>query len=336
MDPKTAVLSIIAIKPHALKDLVGRLPYASSTIYEAVRILKDEGLVKVEYDLVIIGEGFHAKKTSDIHVLALSHGIDPGFLLRESTLNIWKELEELHGYKEIQDRTGYSHVTVKHVISYLEKKGLVIYRKRKPVVVERNDDHPVNEALKTLLSEREESTGYHYPGTIPFEENYLTPEELERALFDKIEEGISVKGTGFLVKDDKGTISILESADEAPSLEEIFLNNLLTTEGVEDLCIKLLNTGKIDLEKLLELSADKQMASVVGCYLDILNHIDDELVSDEIIKKFLGSSHGEKRRIFLKQEKSYGKSGWGGEYEEKWNIDLYLDLDAIKHGVRSA
>ena len=336
MDSRYAVMSIIAIKPHTLTELVSRLPFASSTIYEAVRILKDEGLVKVEDGLVIIGEGYYAKKTADIHVLSLSHGIDPEFLLKESTLSIWKALEEERRYQEVQDQTGYSLVTIKQVISYLEKKGLVIYRKRKPVIAVRNDDHPVNKELKLLLSERGESGVYHYPGTIPFEENYLTPEELERTLFDKIEEGISVKGTGFLVKDGKGTISILESTDEAPSLEDVFLKKLLTTEGVEDLCIKILRTGKIDLEVLLELSKDNEMASVVGCYLDILNDIDGELVSDEIIERFIEPSQDEKKRMFLKQERSFGKSGWENKYEKKWNIDLYLDLDAIKHGVRSA
>lgn len=336
MDSKSAVLSIIAIKPHVLNDLVDRLPYAPSTIYEAVRILKDKGLVEVEDGLVIIAEGYHAKKIADIHVLSLSHGIDPTFLLRESTLSIWKVLEEERRYKEVQNLTVYSLVTVKHVISHLEKNGLVIYKKRKPVIAVRKDDHPVNRELNIFLSEKEEGKSYHYPGTIPFEENYLKPEDLERILFNKIKEGISVKGTGFLVKDDKGTISILESTDKIPTPEEVFLKKLLTTEGVEDLCIKLLKTGKIDFEELLERSENSEMVSVVGCYLDILNDIEGELVSNEIIERFIGPSQVEKKRMFLKQEKSYGKSGWENKYEKKWNIDLYLDLDAIRHGVRSA
>lgn len=336
MDSKSAVLSIIAIKPHALNDLVSRLPYAASTIYEAVRILKNEGLVKVEDGLVIIGEGYHAKKTADIHVLALSHGIDPEFLLKESTLTIWKELEEERRFKEIQNLTGYSLVTVKLVISYLEKKGLVIYRKRKPVIVVKKDDHPINKELKLLLHEKEDTEAYHYPGTVPFDESFLTPEELERTLFDKIEEGISVKDTGFLVRDDNGTVSILESTEKIPTSEEVFLLKLLTTEGVEDLCIKVLKTGKIDLEVLLDLSIEKGMTSIVGCYLDILKDLDEEIVSDEIIEKFLKSPSGKKERTFLKQEKSFGKSGWESKYEKKWIIDLYLDLDAIRHGVRSA
>jgi len=37
----------------------------------------------------------------------------------------------------------------------------------------------------------------------------------------------------------------------------------------------------------------------------------------------------------LEQLKKYGKQGWEQPYETRWNVDLYLDLDAIRHGVRS-
>ena len=90
----------------------------------------------------------------------------------------------------------------------------------------------------------------------------------------------------------------------------------------------------MDLDKLLRLSIEREMGSVVGCYLDILNGIED-LVSEDLINKFQ-EQLPKKRITFLEEEKTYGKSGWEDRYEDKWNVNLYLDIDAIKHGVRSA
>ncbi|MBN1389843.1 MAG: hypothetical protein JXA22_04270 [Candidatus Thermoplasmatota archaeon] len=336
MDSKSAVMSIIAIKPQSIGELLNRLPFAPPTIYEAVRDLEEKNLLRRKDALVLVADGFKAKKIADIHILSLSHGIDPEFIMKESTLSIWKTLEVERGYKDVKDLTGYSLVTIKNIISHLVEIGLVKFMRRKPVIAVRKDDHPINKELQMLFSREENGETYHYPGTIPFKENYVTPDELQKILFNRIGEGISVKNTGFLVKNGKGTVSIMESTDEVPSLEELFLKKLLTTEGIEDLCIKILKTGELDLEGLLELSVEKKMTSVVGCYLDILKDIDQEIVSDEIIEKFFGLSQMEKKRTFLKQERSYGKSGWERKYEKKWNIDLYLDLDAIRHGVRSA
>lgn len=336
MDSKSAVVSIIAIKPQSMEELLNRLPFAPSTIYEAVRVLEKENLVRRENELILVAGGFKAKKIADIHILSLSHGIDPEFILKESTLSIWKTLEVERGYEDVKDLTGYSLVTIKNIISHLVEIGLVKFIRKKPVIAARKDDHPINKELQVLLSREENGETYHYPGTIPFKEEVVTPEELQKILFDRIGEGISVKNTGFLVKNGKGTVSILESTDEVPSLEELFLKKLLTTEGIEDLCIKILKTGEMDHDDLLKLSVEKNMVSIVGCYLNILNDIDEEIVSDEIIEKYLGLSDGEKKKTFLKQERSFGKNGWEGEYEKKWNIDLFLDLDAIRHGVRSA
>jgi hypothetical protein len=70
-----------------------------------------------------------------------------------------------------------------------------------------------------------------------------------------------------------------------------------------------------------------------GCYLDIIYNIDRKLVSYEVINKF-HDNVSDKKYVFLKEEMKYGKSGWEMEYEQKWNVDLYLDIGAIEHGVR--
>ena len=187
MDARTAVLSVIAIKSHLLKDLVNRFPYAPSTVYEAVRNLESRGLLKTKDGLVFIGDGFTAKKTAEILILALTHGIDPEFLMRDSTISVWKTLTEERTYKEIQEQTGYSHVTVKNALTFFDKNNLVAFLRRKPIIVIWNPSHPINKILLTLFKEERDEESYHYQGTIPFRESYMEPEKMERILFNKIE-----------------------------------------------------------------------------------------------------------------------------------------------------
>lgn len=75
------------------------------------------------------------------------------------------------------------------------------------------------------------------------------------------------------------------------------------------------------------------MVNVVGCYLEIVNDI-KKLVDVEVIKKFQRNI-SKRKVVFLKEEKRYGKGGWEDKYEKKWNVDLYLDIGAIRHGLRS-
>ncbi len=334
MDARTAVLTLIAIKSYPLKDLVNRFPYAKPTVYEAVRRLEEEGLLNVKDGLVSIAKGYRARKMADINILSLSHGIDPEFLMKKSTISIWSSLEKSASYKDIQERTGYSHVTVKKAVTFLRQNKLLTTLKERPILAVRDDTHPVNRSLKALLKKEETGDVFHYPGTIPFKEHLRTPGEIERILFERIDDSIAVRGTGFLVRDESGEIIILESVGTEIPREEFFLGKLLTTEGAEDLCIKMITYGNLDLNRVLSLSIERDLSSLVGCYLEIVNDIGD-ILPDGVIDTF-SQRPSRKRHIFLKEEKGHGKSGWENRYEEKWNIDLYLDLDAIKHGVRSA
>ena len=160
-----------------------------------------------------------------------------------------------------------------------------------------------------------------------------TPEGIEKALYEMIDKGVTVRGTGFVVRGVEGKITILESVDEEPTPEALFLRRVTTAEGVEDTCIRLLVHGDLDLMELLDMARDRGMVNEVGCYLDIINDI-KRMVEPDVIDEF--HRHVSKRRsVFLKEEKRYGKGGWVAKYEKRWNLDIYLDLDAIKHGVRS-
>lgn len=333
MNAKSAVFALVSIRSHPLRKLVNRLPYASSTVYNAVRQLEEENKVENKNGIIHVMEDYPTQKLSEIYVQSLIHGIDPEFITRESTLSIWKSLESVSTVREVINETGYSAVTVKKTLAYLQDKGLVVYSKKKPIVAHLNMEHPLNELLKVHLEPKRESRTIRYPGSIPFREIIETPDELERILYQHIEDSVSIKDTGFMLKGDSHRITILESVKKELSNEEIFLKKLFTTEGVADLCILMIKQDMVDHGKLLELAKEENVANVVGCYFDILNSISD-IIPESIVEKYL-EHEPKSEKAFLSQEKEYGKQGWEEPFEERWNVDLYLDRDEIHHGVRS-
>lgn len=334
MNARGAIFALISIRSQPLRKLVNRLPYASSTVYNTVNQLEKEERLKTEGGIVMLVENYDTQKLSEIYVQSLIHGIDPEFLMRDSTQSIWKALWIVSTIKEIQVETGLSAVSVKKALTYLNGKELVIYLKRKPIVAKQNKNHALYKLLNEYISSDKEERTIQYPGSIPFREIMETPEQIEKMLYQQIDESITVKDTGFLVKGESDTISILESVPRELSYEEIFLRKLFTTEGAEEYCVLMVKQGLLDYDRVIYYAKDQNIVNVVGCYLDILKSIDNKLVPASIIEMF--SKYKTKyKKIFLAQEKEYGKHGWEKPFEERWNLDLYLDLGAIKHGVRS-
>ncbi len=333
MNAKSAVFALVSIRSHPLRRLVNRLPYAPSTVYNAVSQLEEENKVENKKGIINVVEDYPAQKLSEIYVRSLIHGIDPEFITRESTQSIWKSLEDVSTVHDIMKETGYSAVSVKKILTYLKDKGLVVYSKKKPIVAHRDMEHPLNELLKDYLRPEKETRTMRYPGSIPFREIMETPDEVERILYQHINDSFTVKDTGFLVKGNSDRITILESVEKELTNEEIFLKKLFTTDGVGDLCILMIKQKQVDHDKLFELAKDKNVVNVVGCYFDVLNSIDD-IIPTPIVKKYL-EYEPKKKKTFLSQEKRYGKQGWEDPFEERWNVDLYLDIDVISHGVRS-
>jgi len=312
---------------------VNRLPYAPPTIYNAVHQLEKMDRIKVEKGVVMLVENYKAQKLSEIYVQSLSHGIDPEVLTRESTLSVWKSLDKCSTVKDLVKKTSYSTVYVKKILSFLHEKSLVLYIKRKPIIAEHNQAHPLNRLLRDYLASSMERKVTRYPGSIPFREIMETPDQVEKILYGLVQDSISVKNTGFLVLGDSEKVTIVESVEKELTYEEAFLRKLYTTEGVEDICILMVKQKLLDYGKLLELAKEKEQTNIVGCYLDILHDIDNTLVPLSVIKSF-DREKCKKNKVFLAQEKEYGKSGWEAKYEKHWNFDLYLELGAIEQGVR--
>jgi biotin operon repressor len=338
MNVNNAVFSLVSVKPSSIADIRKRLPFGAKAIYANIERLVKEGLlVKVrgaEGILVIVADGYQAQKLKEIHIKCLSHGIDPEMLLRDSTLDVWRLLDVPRTVSELEDGTGLSSKWIMHVLNVLERHGLVIFQKRKPVLAVRDHGNVINGLLSDYLLPQAEEKGIFYPGTRPFTERMSTPDQIERALYG-LQGGLAVRDTGFVTRGgSNGGIMVLESVEKTMGMEEIFLRKLMTTDGAEDFCIHMVAQRLLDYDILFEVAKKKNMINIAGCYLDVLRSI-DLAVPDHVIDLFKGNV-SKRRRSFLIQEKRYGKSGWEVPFENDWNVDLYLDRDALRHGARSA
>lgn len=336
MNVKSAVFAVESIRPHRISELSYKLPYTKHTIYKAIESLDREGLVRKRREgkevLVELSKDYRTQKMREIYIKSLSHGIDPDLLLRESTLVIWKELTLPGTLKELQEKTNYSYLWVRNIVNFLFDSGIVLYKKKKPIIAVIDEKHELNRLLSAFTDEKKVAEPLYYEGSLPFERLIETPDEIEKILYQKIDKGLAIKNTGLVVKG-AGKLSIIESTDKELTLEELFLREIKTNEGVEDFCIRLVSSGKLDWDKLLTLSKEQNMTNIVGCYLDILNSA-KKMVSTTVIEEFYHEI-SKKKIVFLKEEKTYGKGGWEEKYEKRWNVDLYLDIGAIMHGMRS-
>ena len=337
MDAKSAVFTLVSIRPFQGIDIARRLPFAKHTVYKAIKDLETEGLiVKIKRNskyFVTVADGFRPQKLKEIYIHSLSYGIDSEMLLRESTIMVWSQLKNYSTLKDLVNHTNLSERWIREILTFLDKESLIVFKKRKPIIVIRNNSHPMNSLLEALLISVDDDSVIYQSGSTPFDEMVKTPSQIEKILYEQIDGSLTVKGTGFQVRKPGDRLKILESVDEDFTREDFFLMKILTTEGVEDICVRLVASGKLNYQLLLEKASLDNLVNIVGCYLDILNSI-RQFVPPQIISMF-EKKKIRRKRFFLKEESDYGKDGWEDFYEKKWNLNIFLDLGAIRHGVRA-
>jgi len=338
MNIKSAVFGFVCIKSQTINNVVKKLPYKPSSIYNAIEeMLRDGKIMKIKTHGEIqldVSKDYKNQKFKEFFIKSLSYGIDPEILLRENTQAVWKSLDDFDNIKDLTNKINLSEKTARRILSLFSEYGLVKFEKKKPIIVKKAPDHPINILLEYLSNKTETSSRIYTPGSTPFEEIISTPDEIEKILYDKIDESLTIKRTGFLIKGKNKKISVLESIPTKQTLEEFFIHKLMTPEGVEDTCIKILAYADINYDALLHLAIKQDIVNLIGCYLDIVKGLKKEIVPDKAIKKFK-TNISNKKSVFLKVEMKYGKSGWEKNFEKKWNVDLYLDIGAIEHGVRA-
>jgi len=340
MNIKTAVFGLVSIKPQSINAVVNRLPYSKKSIYNAVESMLDEkNLIKAKIDGELkldVPKDYESQKRKEFFIKALSCGVDPAAVLRDTPLKIWNAIgkQKSNTVSVLSKKTGLSEKTVREIIHLFLEYELVFLCKGKPIVVEKNNKHPLYGLLNAMLDSKDTLEPIYVAGSSPFSQIVASSDEMERILYDKIDGSLAVKKTGFLVRGKDERIAVLESTLGYLSLEEVFLKKIFSVEGVEEACIVLLASGRIEYDYLLRLCLKKGCVNAVGCYLDIVKNLKDELVPESVVETFLANVSKQKS-TFLKAEKKYGKAGWEGRYEKKWNVDLYLDIGSVMHGVRS-
>lgn len=338
MNIKSAIFGLICIKPQTINNVIKKLPYSTGSIYNAIEdMLKDANIIKIKTKRQIkldISKDYNNQKLKEFYIKSLSYGADPEILLRENTILMLRTLDFFNNVFDISQKTKLSEKSVRKFLNVLYSYGLIKFGKRKPIIALKVNDHPLNVLLDAMSKRTDAEDVIYTPGTTPYEEIITTPDNIEKILYDKIDDSLTIKKTGFMIKGNKDKIAILESVATKQSLEEVFINKLMTPEGVEDVCIKILANKKINYDLLLKLAIKKNHVNQIGCYFDVINDIKKGIVPDKIVKIF-HKNISKKKYIFLKDEMKYGKSGWEEKYTKKWNVDLYLDIGAIKHGIRA-
>jgi len=337
MNIKSAIFGLICIKPYTINSIVKRLPYSPDSIYNAIEEMLNEGKlfkIKTEGETRLdVPKNYIDQKRKEFFIKSLSYGIDPELFLRENTFLVWNAIDKLTNVIEITKKTKLSEKSVRKYLKFFADSELIKFEKRKPFIVVKINSHPLVPLLNSMIKESDETERVYSHGSSPYKEIITTPDEIEKILYEKIDDSLTIKKTGFIVKGKQGKISVLESVTTKQTPEDIFLNKLMTPEGVEDSCIKILANKKIDFDRLLARAIEKKLINQVGSYLNIIGDINKKLVPNEVIKKF-HENISKKKYIFLKQEMKFGKSGWEQKYEKIWNVDLYLDIGAIEHGAR--
>jgi hypothetical protein len=338
MDARTAVFALVSLRASGIGELAGKLPYAKTTVYSKVEgLVKDGLLVKIRGKtgpMVAVSDGWRPQKLKEACIRALSHGIDPEILLRDSTIAVWRSLNKERGVLAISKSAGISGKWARKVLGFLRRHGLVEYTCGKPIAAKKNGAHPLGPVLDSIAAgDNKKADVLRIPGAVSFEELLATPAEIEKALYEKMDEGLAVKETGFQLKGGGRRIWLVESAGGILSLESAFLKKLMTPAGTEDSCIRILASGRMDLGRLLILAKEAGIVKEVGCYLDIVNSL-RPLVDKTVLRKFENDISGPKR-AFLKSLRQHGKEGWEGPFEKRWKLDIHLDIGAMRHTLRA-
>ncbi|MEA2055464.1 MAG: hypothetical protein U9O49_01370 [Candidatus Thermoplasmatota archaeon] len=335
MNAKHEIIIRAAIAPISLKTLIQTTDYTAKAVYKAVsKLYKQKLIIKInrkETTTIALSSRYKASKTAELYFTAFINGIAPKIFDCKSFHQIWQCLHQHQqiNIKKCQKQTKYHYQTILQTFKTLQNTGLAKITCEKPLVIHLTD-HPVNHRLHELHQpeQQETITTSGYP---TIKETYATPETIRKYLHNN-HDTTHIHNTSTSIPHQEFLEIFHSLANITP--EHVFINALHTSHGVEETCILLLKTGRLDMKKLLKIAKEKDETNVVGCYLDIIHDFNEKLVSQKIIKKFYNEKKNKKTKIWLESEKKYGKEKMVIPYEKKWNLDIYIDIGAIRHTLR--
>ncbi len=337
MDAETATFIAIALKSQEKANLPKKLKgYSKSSIYRALNLLEEKNLVEIKNKIVTVANNSKAQRLRRIHILAITHGIDPERLLRESHLEVWKSLKESTTLADLVEITELSYPTVREIVNFFRRSNLVEEKKLKPLEIEISD-HPLNRELRLYL-EKPTPLEIPYPGRMPSKRLAGTPEIAENLLYDELERGVStgegdwswIYSTG---KESIDITSVLKNLNQ----EEVFLDQLSTINGAQEFCLHMLVAWNLDFDKLLDLSEKHNFVNQTGFWFDLVRRFAPSLVPKTTIEKFYQNKSNKVQR-FPRTGKAVEEEleiEWIGEYEKKWNVKIRFSIAAFVQEVKN-
>ncbi len=328
----------LARGPQSLQHLSRDLGYSRDSIYSSVSNLKRKGHLlkfrKGKEVVVSLSRSPDARRQAELWVESVAHGVDPEAFDQDSVVTTWKHLATRQdgSVKECVDATGLSYESVRKAFHFFLDSSLARIVTKKPLRVALQEGG-LNRHLERSFLDPPEQRVFALSATA-FTKFYAPPSQVRELLL--ADEGSTmIRGVQRRVRAGS-PLRIIEVMQEEVTPETVFLRELHTPDGAEDFCIQILSNHSLNFEQLLRLSRERGEVNVVGCYLGLLSDLNPDLVAKGEVKRFLPFVSGGDPIVFLESEEEFGKDGWGEEpYERKWNVDLYLDLGAIEHGMRA-
>ena len=337
MNAKISMLSLLSIRPHLIREVIRLLPYSRHTVYKTVSNLHMSGHItrrRVGKDVeVALSNRYDSDLLGRLLRNAIVHGIDPERIIDDDTRSVYSSIMGERTLDELRNETGLSYSRVRRSVEVLLDGNVIVRTKKRPLTLRRVPDHPLGRLLDS--SSRYDANERVVLASVssPVRVHLLRPEDLERVLFEHLEDGLSVRGTG-LMTIGEGPLEVYMSTQEGVSPEDLFLQLLDTPEGVEDLCPQMIAGRLIDLVSLSKLALERNMVNELGVYLEVLTEMGLDVPEETIA--FLESNVGGSTVTFPHwEEEPTFKDKVHVRFEQKWNVNLRIDMEALTHGVRS-
>lgn len=338
MRAEQEIMLQLAGGPRHLQDLSRNLGYSKDSIYSSVGRLERRGHLlkfrKGKKVVVTLSRSREAQQQAELCVEAVAHGVDPEAFDQDSVLTTWKCLASRRdcSVNECVEATGLSYESVRNSFHFFINSDLANVVTKKPLRIALTEGD-LNRHLERRFLDPLGQTVFTLSAA-PFRKFYASPSQIKDLLLS--DEGPTVvQGVQRRVRT-QDPLRIVEVMQGDISPVTVFLRELQTSDGVEDFCIQILGNRSLDFKELLRVARERGEVNVVGCYLDILSDSNPNLVAKADAERFLPFVSSGSPTIFLESEKQFGKEGWGEEpYERRWNVDLYLDMGAIEHGIRA-
>jgi len=134
-----------------------------------------------------------------------------------------------------------------------------------------------------------------------------------------------------------GRPTVLYPLSDDKPLEDAFIDRMMTADGAEDLCIRMLASDGLDYGRLIDVAEGRGVLNVLGCYLDVLERLRPGTVPVHVMDGIMDRFKNGRFKLIHFHASDIGLPvpDWLSRLGHKWNVDIHLDIGAMEHTVRS-